>query len=80
MAKDFKCKNTNSRLNQLPDWVIEHMIELCNFAECNDLPLFEARLVEATETALEEFNAKQTASRSFHAAVADYEANEHLFH
>jgi len=80
MTKYSRYANTCDRADQLPDWVIEHMIALCEFAERNGLPSFEARLVDATETALEEFKTKLASSRNFRAEIAHFGTTAHRFH
>lgn len=42
------------RAEQLPGWVIEHMIKLSEFAAFSGLSAFEGKLIDATEVLLQE--------------------------
>lgn len=53
------CEQTAaSTPGQPSDWVIDHMVALSEFARRRGLPGFEEKLLEATETLLEELHAK----------------------
>ena len=80
MEKYSRCTSTCNQADQLPEWVIEQMIALCEFAERNGLPSFESRLIDATEIALEEFNTKLASSRNLRARIADIGTTAHRFH
>lgn len=56
------------RSSRLPKWVVEHLIALCDYAEDNDLPGFEEKLLEAAEAALAEANAKRSIRNAVHDA------------
>lgn len=48
-----------------PNWVINYVIALSAYAESRDLPEFELKTAQATETLLKELNAKQLVSENF---------------
>lgn len=61
MAEMMQGKSAYTQSRHLPEWVIEHMIALCNYAEGNGLTEFEAKLIDATEVALAESIAMRSA-------------------
>jgi hypothetical protein len=64
MANQTHGKSAHPQSGNLPEWVIVQMIALCRYAECNGLPEFEAKLIDATEVALAETIAKRSVPQS----------------
>lgn len=62
MAEYSQDKSAPGRARNFPGWVVEQMISLCEFAESQGFTEFEAKLGDATEALLDEFQAKQLGS------------------
>lgn len=56
MAKFPTDRIRQRRVECLPDWVVDHMIRLSEFAGHSGLPAFESALIDAMENVISELN------------------------